>query len=266
MRSLRRPRRWTGAPFAASLGEMLNPKTSRASSSPTRASAATRPRSTPATRHRIPWLAGALVCLTWACGSPAIRPENELFREGSLAFEEESYSSAIEDYKVMLEQYPFSDKAEIASLNIAHAYFLTGEFSKAIDAFNDFERLYPVSPLLPFVGYTIGMCYLEQGNTSDRDSSASEAALRQFEKLAHQFPKSLWADLAKHRAAQARESLGGHELVVGDYYRERKRQEAAAGRYRFVIQKYPGTQAAMRAEQRLAGAPAAPAAPQAAAK
>ncbi|MBI5504870.1 MAG: outer membrane protein assembly factor BamD [Deltaproteobacteria bacterium] len=258
MRSLRRPRGWTGARFAASLGEMLNSKTPRPGPSPIRAGAAARPLTKPAARLRCLGLAGLLACLVCACGSPAIRPENELFREGSLAFEEESYNSAIEDYKVMLEQYPFSDKAEIASLNIAHAYFLTGEFSKAIDAFNDFERLYPVSPLLPFVGYTIGMCYLEQSNTSDRDSSASEAALRQFEKLGHQFPKSLWADLARHRAAQARESLGSHELVVGDYYRERERQEAAAGRYRFVIRKYPGTQAAVRAEQRLASVPAAP--------
>ncbi len=203
----------------------------------------------------------ALACLLWACGAPAIRPETELFREGSLAFEEESYSSAIEDYKVMLEQYPFSDKAEIASLNIAHAYFLTGQFSKAVEAFNDFERLYPVSPLLPFVGYTVGMCYLEQSNTSDRDSSASEAALRQFEKLARQFPSSLWADLAKHRAEQARENLGSHELFVGDYYRVRERRTAAAGRFRFVIRKYPTTQAATRAEQRLAVAPATEQAP-----
>jgi len=201
-------------------------------------------------------LVAVLTCLLWACGPPAIRPENELFREGTLAFEGESYNSAIEDYKVLLEQYPFSDRAEIASINIAYAYFLTEKFGKAIDAFNDFERLYPISPLLPFVGYTIGMCYLEQSNTADRDGSAPEAALRQFEKLRHQFPSSLWAQLAKHRAQQASEALGSHEIVVGDYYHARKHLEAAEGRYRFVIQKYPNTQAAARAEQRLADAAA----------
>lgn len=197
-------------------------------------------------------LVASLALAGGACSGASIRPEAELFREGSLAFEEESYKSAIEDYKVLLEQYPFSDKAEIASLNIAHAYFLTGDYAKAVDAFNDFERLYPVSPLLPFVGYTIGMCYLEQSRPQDRDASPSEAALRQFEKLRHQFPNSLWADLARYRAGQARESLGEHELFVGDYYRERDRFESAASRYRFVMSQYPDTQAAARAAQRLA--------------
>ena len=202
-------------------------------------------------------LLASLALLVSACGAAAIRPEADLFREGSLAFEEESYNSAIEDYKVLLEQYPFSEKAEIASLNIAHAYFLTGEFSTAVDAFNDFERLYPVSPLLPFVGYTIGMCYLEQSRPQDRDASPSESALRQFEKLRHQFPASLWADLAKYRAGQARESLGEHELFVGDYYRKRKRFDSAVARYQFRIAQYPDTQAAARATERLAATLAA---------
>lgn len=198
------------------------------------------------------WLAACLLLAAVAgCGAPPVRPENELFREGSLAFEEESYASAIESYKKMLEEYPFSDKAEIASLNIAYAYYLTGQYTRAIESFNDFERLYPVSRLLPFVSYTIGMCWLDQAKSRDRDSSTTEVALRQFERVTEEFRGTLYSDLAAFRARQSREILGAHEIFVGDYYRDRKRLEAAGARYRYVIDTYPTTEAATRASSRL---------------
>jgi len=193
----------------------------------------------------------ALSGVVSACGAPAIQPENVLFREASLALEDESYSTAIENYKKLLEEYPFSDKAEVASLNIAYAHYLKGEYGEAIGAFNDFERLYPVSPLLPFVGYTIAMCWLDQAKAGDRDATASDEALRQFRKVASEFPKTLYADLSVFRQQQARENLAAHEIVVGDYYRDRKNMVAAAGRYRYVISQYPTTENAARAAARL---------------
>lgn len=186
-----------------------------------------------------------------ACGAPTIQAENDLFREASLALEEESYTTAIASYKKLLEEYPFSDKAEVASLNIAYAHYLKEEYGEAIAAFNDFERQHPVSPLLPFVSYTIGMCWLDQARAGDRDAGPSEEALRQFRKVATEFPRTLYADLANFRQQQARENLAAHEIVVGDYYRDRQRFEAAMSRYRYAIREYPGTQSALRAEARL---------------
>ena len=158
----------------------------------------------------------ALAGLLSACGAPPPLPEDDLFREASLALEDESYTTAIASYKKLLEEYPFSDKAEIASLNIAYAHYLKEEYGEAIAAFNDFERLYPVSPLLPFVSYTIGLCWLDQARDGERDPTASDEALRQFRKVANEFPKTIYADLATFRQQQARDNLAAHELVVGD--------------------------------------------------
>jgi outer membrane protein assembly factor BamD len=189
--------------------------------------------------------------LAAGCGAPAMLPEDTLFREASLALEDESYTTAIDNYKKLLEEYPFSDKAEIASLNIAYAYYLKEEYGEAIAAFNDFERLYPVSPLLPFVSYTIGMCWLDQAKAGDRDATASDEALRQFRKVANEFPRTIYAELATFRQGQARENLAAHEIVVGDYYRERKQYVAAMNRYRYILKQYPATENAARASARL---------------
>lgn len=185
------------------------------------------------------------------CGAGPALPESELFRDASLALEDESYATAISNYKKLLEEYPFSDKAEVSSLNIAYAHYLSEEYPEAIAAFNDFERLYPVSPLLPFVSYTIGMCWLDQAKDGDRDATASEEALRQFRKVASEYPNTIYSDLSVFRQQQARENLAAHEIVVGDYYRQRGRFTAAAGRYRFVIREYPTTGNAARAAERL---------------
>lgn len=193
----------------------------------------------------------ALCGVLSACSASAPLPEGDLFREASLALEEESYATAISNYKKLLEEYPFSDKAEIASLNIAFAHYLNDEHAAAIAAFNDFERLYPVSPLLPFVSYTIGMCWLDQAKDGQRDATASEEGLRQFQKVANEFPRTLYADLAVFRQQQCRENLAAHEIVVGDYYRDRGRIEAAAARYRYATARYPGTDNASRAAVRL---------------
>lgn len=204
-----------------------------------------------------PRRAVALLCVAAACGllsacsAASPLPEEDLFREASLALEDESYATAIADYKKMLEEYPFSDKAEIASLNIAFAHYLTGEYAAAIGSFNDFERNYPVSPLLPFVGYTIGMCWLDQAKDGQRDASASDEALRQFQKVANEFPRTLYADLARYRQSQARENLANHEISIGDYYRDRKQYDAAGNRYRYAVEKYPTTEAAVRANGKL---------------
>ncbi len=207
----------------------------------------------PALSRRVfPALCVVALC-AWmpACGAPEQQPENDLYREASLALEDESYVTAISDYKKLLEEYPFSEKAEIASLNIAYAHYLTEEYAEAIAAFNDFERLYPISPLLPFVSYTIGMCWLDQARDGERDPSSSDEALRQFRKVASEFPKTIYADLAVFRQQQARENLAAHEIVVGDYYRQRSQFSAASARYHFVLSEYPTSENSARAAERL---------------
>ncbi len=205
-----------------------------------------------------------LAAATAGCSAPATPSEGDMFREASLALEEESYTTAIASYRKLLEEYPFSDKAEVASLNIAYAHYLKEEYGEAVAAFHDFERLYPVSPLLPFVSYTIGMCWLDQAKDGNRDASASEEALRQFRKVADEYPGTLYGDLAVFRQAQARENLAAHELVVGDYYRERGHARAAASRYEYALREYPSTQNAARARHRLQEVAAAAAAEDAA--
>ena len=210
-------------------------------------------------RRRIQGL--AIIVLLLGCGAPAPLAERQLFDEANVQFEAGNFDSATKNFGTLLEQYPFSDLAEVSRLRIAHAYYLNHDYEKAIAAFNDFERLHPTSPSLPFVGYTIGMSYLDQGSARDRDSSASENALQQFERVTSAYPDSLYARLAEFRARQCREDLADHEIFVGDYYADRGKADAARARYQYVLSAYARTDAAITARDRLARMSAEPVRP-----
>ncbi len=203
-------------------------------------------------RYRSALLIVSTLILISACGAPAPLTEDELEDEASRYFEHRNYIQAIGNYEELLEQFPFSEYAESASIKIAQAYYLTAQYEKAIAAFNDFERLYPVSDRLPFVEYTVGMCHLDRALDGDRDTSASAQAKRQFERLLQRYPDSIYSTLASFRLRQSIEHLARHELYVGDYYLEHDRKEAAMARYSYVLDTYPDSESALEAQRKLA--------------
>ena len=195
-----------------------------------------------------------LLAFTAACSAPPVPPEGDLYSQANGEFSNGDFVMAAQAYDKLLEQYPFSDFAEVARLRIAHAYYLGEEYEKAIAAFNDFERLHPTSPALPFVEYSIGMAYLDQARPLDRDKGATENAKLQFERVSSRYQGSLYGHLAVYRIGQCDELLAGHELKVGEYYSTVGKKEAALARYRYLLEQYPRTDAAVEAKRRLARA------------
>jgi len=183
-----------------------------------------------------------------------VPPEGDLYAQANHEFENGDFVMAAQYYDKLLEQYPFSDNAEIARLRIAHAYYLGGEYEKAIAAFNDFERLHPTSPALAFVEYSVGMAYLDQARPLDRDKAATENAKLQFERVTTRYAGTLYGRLAVFRISQCEELLAGHELKVGDYYASIGKEAAAIARYRYLVEQYPQTDAAVEARRKLSRA------------
>ena len=140
---------------------------------------------------------GALlvVLLCVACGArkrPSV-PSDKLWADGGQAMQDEAWDLAVQDYKQLLEQYPFDPNAEEAEVNIAEAYFNEGRYPEAIAAFGDFERMHPTSDNLAQIEYRRGMAYLAQHRSADRDQVAIKNALDSFRNLAERYPGTPWA-------------------------------------------------------------------------
>jgi outer membrane protein assembly factor BamD len=203
-------------------------------------------------------LAIVLVALvaTAGCGSTT-KPKlsaDAYYTEASDAFAKRNYDVAANHYKELLDQYPFDPRAEEAELHIATAHYKSHHYAEAIAAFNDFQRMHPMSPHLAEVYYLLGKSYQDQMTTTDRDQGASENAHGWFRVVIERYPTSPFAAKAQHRIVQCRFSLADHELQIAKYYLTRGNLKAGENRVKGLLENYPDTPATTRGLDALADA------------
>lgn len=197
-------------------------------------------------------LVALLALIVAGCSAKPTRTAAEYFSDGNKEYRSGAYAIAVEHYRELLDQHPFSDEAEEAELRIAHAHYLGEDYTAAIIALSDFQRRHPTSEHLPFVGYLLGMSYVHQMGTSDRDQTAAQSAHSYFSTLISQYPSSPYADLARLELADCRNSLAEHELQIADFYAHRDNEDAEEVRLLSLTSRFGETQPAATALFRLA--------------
>jgi len=183
----------------------------------------------------------AALALASACSPKTPESAEESYRIANHHLREGAYPLAIEHYRDMLDQHPFSDLAEEAELKIGYAHFQDHACPEAIAAFTDFQRRHPTSPYLPLVGYLVGLCSEREMKSPDRDQSASQNAHAYYRAVINQYPESPYADLAQERLLHCRESLADHELLVANFYGSAGNQTAAEVRLIDLVRRYNDT-------------------------
>lgn len=192
-------------------------------------------------------LLAAVVAATAGCAGKRPLTAAETFSQASEHFDTGAYEVAIDSYKELLDQHPFTEHAEEAEIKIAQAYYLMGRNAEAIAAFSDFERMHPTSPQIPLVNYYQGMAHLKQMRPIDRDQSASGQAHAYFRAVIDRYPGSSWAERAKLRLRECEEALAGHEFYVVGFYLRQKNLPAAEARLGHLLRSYAASDAAAEA-------------------
>ncbi len=196
----------------------------------------------------------ALSAFGTACSTPPRLSADQYYSDGKGAFGDKNYEGAIKNYKDLLDQYPFDPHAEEAELTIAEAHYKKHQYAEAIAAFNDFQRMHPMSPELPKVYYLLGKSFQKQMTTIDRDQAAADNAQGWYRVVVDRYPTSDYAPKARRRMAICRESLAEHERYVARYYFKEDNMRAAENRVKGILEKYPDTVAATKALEDLAAA------------
>jgi outer membrane protein assembly factor BamD len=195
-------------------------------------------------RRSISLFAIALLAAAAGCGAKKPGSAFQYFNLASQNLKEGSYAQAVENYRNLLDEYPFSEFSEEAELKIGIAQYKNGSCPEATAALTDFQRRHPTSPHLPLVGYLLGQCAEQQMRPADRDQSASQNAHAYYQALIQQYPTSPYAELARARLEHCRETLADHELQIAQFYTKHGNQKAGETRLLDLINRFNDTDVA----------------------
>jgi len=96
------------------------------------------------------------------------------------------YIQALLEYQELINNYPNSSYADDAQLGIGNCYYVTYDYSHAIEAFQKLIDDYPGSSLLALAQYSIAQSY--------RKLADYEQAILEFNKVIDNYPGSIWWD------------------------------------------------------------------------
>lgn len=138
--------------------------------------------------------------------------------------------------------------AQQASLELAYAYWKTGERAQALSTIERFIKLHPSSPALDYALYLKGLVNFNDNmgilssiarqDLSERDQQASRDAWQAFKQLVDQFPNSRYSADARARMDYIVNALAEYELHVARYYYRRGAYVAAANRAQQAVRDY----------------------------
>jgi len=216
-----------------------------------------RPTPRPPRRHPARWLAVLLVAaqiLLAACASDTpdfedVPPADELYAEGLAKLEGWNilwvyrwinYTKAIETFQTIIDNYPYSDYAVDAELQIADAYFADGRYDEALSYYRDFGDLHPQNERVPYTILRSALCHYEQISSINRDQTSTKEAMHYLEILLRNYPYSTETTQGESMLHELRTRLAKNILQTGDFYLTRDEYQSAAERYRSVLNSYPG--------------------------
>jgi outer membrane protein assembly factor BamD len=160
-----------------------------------------------------------------------------------------NWEKAIKLLEKLEARYPYGRYAQQAQLDVAYAYWKSGERASAISAADRFIKLYPNHPNVDYAYYLKGLVNFNENqglfavfdnpDMAERDPKASREAFEAFKDLVTRFPESKYTEDATARMRYLVNSLARHEVHVARYYMKRGAYVAAANRAQRAVQDYP---------------------------
>jgi len=175
----------------------------------------------------------------------------ELYEEAQSAIDAAEFQTAVKHLESLEARYPFDPYAKQAQLDIAYAYYKFDELDSATSAIERFARLHPRDPNMDYVYYLKGLINFNRGQglldawfprePSRHDPAVLEQAFNDFATLVKRYPDSKYAGDAYQRMIYLRNQMAEKEVLIAEFYIERKSWLSSAKRAKEVITRYPNT-------------------------
>jgi outer membrane protein assembly factor BamD len=181
------------------------------------------------------WISG---CGLWAKKEAPATPQ-AAYEEGLRLLEKKKYEKSAEAFRKFKEEFPLSTYTPLAELRLADSLYFDKNYAEAIVQYDEFKKLHPTHPEIPYAIYQVGMCYLKQMASVDRDQTVTEKALEQFRYVVENFSDSKYVSDATTKMQLCQRQLAEQEFEIGYFYYRMDRYPAALGRFEEILKKYP---------------------------
>jgi outer membrane protein assembly factor BamD len=165
--------------------------------------------------------------------------DSKLYKTGH-GIKRKNEAKAAELYQQVVDNYPFSKYAPIASLRLADCQYALENYEEARLYYEQFLKAHPQSEDAPYALFRDGMCHYQQKAKVGRDPDETRQAAAIFTDFLARYPQDPRASEATEKLRDCRDRLAKYELLVADFYFHHREYWAAAARYRGVWQVYSG--------------------------
>jgi len=202
-----------------------------------------------------------LLCVLWlmaGCASNKERLSNEdiarqqveeLYGKAKKALDRGNYAFAIRYYQALEANFPFGEHTEQAKLDLLFAFDKSGQVEKAVEAADNFIKLYPTHKNVDYAYYMKGVASFEKktgrldkfikgGRKTVRDPQPYRDSEEAFEELIKRYPQSTYTPDAKQRMVYIQNALAERELAIAEFYYKNETYLAAVNRCKNIVYRY----------------------------
>jgi outer membrane protein assembly factor BamD len=214
-------------------------------------------------RHQGRIAAVVIVCATLALSGCSVfkktkptlayqeRPVELLFSVGADNLDRHQWNDAVNYFREVERQHPYSEWSRRAILMTAYAHYESNDYEEAIADADRFIALYPGNASAAYAFYLKAICYFEQITDVGRDQAYTQNAQVALSEVIKRFPNTEYAQDARLKRDMVMDQLAGKEMTIGRFYLRAGDTIAAMGRFRTVVDHYQTTSHAPEALYRL---------------
>ena len=169
------------------------------------------------------------------------RPVDLLYSTGADRMDRRDWGGAIDYFREVERQHPYSEWSRRAILMTAFAHYQAGAYADAVGDADRFISLYPGNASAVYAYYLKAVCYFDQIIDVGRDQASAEQALAGLREVTRRFPHTEYALDAKLKIDMVNDQLAGKEMTIGRFYEKNGQPVAAMGRFKNVIDRYQTT-------------------------
>jgi outer membrane protein assembly factor BamD len=184
-----------------------------------------------------------VVLLAGCAGKKEVFDAAAVFKDAETSMQKGAFEKARKGYQEIQEKSPDKSFDAALMLRVADTYFGEEKYDEALVEYQAFLNYHPMSKDAAYAQYQIATCSFNQFTTIDRDPYPNRTALKEYEKLLQNYPKSIYEEDARGKITICRDRSAEYELYVGRFYYRKGSYKSAIGRLVKLLHDYPGSSA-----------------------